>query len=63
LAAKETQEKQDCYKCSHFYVTWEKNLPNGCRLYGIKTKYFPSKVVLSSTGTGCLGFMEKIRKN
>ncbi|HBV95763.1 MAG TPA: uracil-DNA glycosylase [Desulfotomaculum sp.] len=54
-------EKPNCFNCIHFYITWEKTTPNGCRLYGIKTKHNPSKVVLSSTGTGCLGYEEKIR--
>jgi len=57
------QEKQDCFKCIHFYITWRKDFPNGCKIYGIQTKHFPSLVVLSSTGTGCKGFAEKPKKN
>ncbi|MFZ5645664.1 MAG: uracil-DNA glycosylase [Bacillota bacterium] len=52
-------KKPDCFKCIHFYITWERNMPNGCRLYGIKTKHNPSKAVLTATGIGCLGYEEK----
>lgn len=52
-------EKPVCHKCRHFYITWDKNTPNGCRLYGIKTRRNPSQVVMSATGTGCLGYEKK----
>jgi hypothetical protein len=55
-------ERPNCFKCKYFYITWDKNFPNGCRIYGIKTRHIPSVVVLQATGEGCLGFDEKARK-
>jgi len=43
-----------CGKCKYYYITWDKRFPNGCRAYGIKTRYMPSAEVLKATGRGCL---------
>ncbi len=53
------KEKINCFKCKHFYVTWEKNHPRGCKAMGFKTKYMPSDLVLRSSGRECLMFKEK----
>ncbi len=34
-------------------------MPNGCKLYGLKSKQIPSLIVKQSSGYGCLGFEEK----
>ena len=49
----------DCMNCRHFFVTWEKTHPRGCRAYGFKSRQMPSMVVLSQSGTPCLSFDQK----
>lgn len=50
-----------CHQCQHFYITWDRHFPNGCRAYGIKSKYLPAMEVFRATGKGCLGYMPKKR--
>lgn len=52
----------DCYKCRHFYITWEANHPRGCKMFGFKTTRMPSQVVLENSGEPCLKFQPKFRK-
>ena len=42
-----------CQRCKHYYVTWEKNKPHGCRAYSFKSQQVPSVVVKQSSGTDC----------
>lgn len=53
--------KIDCFKCRHFYITWEKNFPYGCKAMKFKTKNMPSKVVHQSSGMECLKFEKNKR--
>jgi len=53
----------DCHKCEHYFVTWDKNAPHGCRAMGFKSRRLPSTVVKKSTpGLDCLSFVKKKRK-
>jgi hypothetical protein len=49
----------NCHDCVHFFVTWEKRTPNGCRAHGFKTAQIPSQVVFSSSGKPCLLYLKK----
>ena len=49
----------ECNKCKHYYITWDKNFPNGCRAMGFKAKESPSISVLKSSGIECLMFESK----
>jgi len=50
----------DCHKCKHYYVTWDKKFPHGCRAMNFKSLQFPSTVVQNSTsGEDCLLFKKK----
>jgi len=49
----------DCFKCRHFFVTWDKNSPRGCNAFGFKTKQIPSAVVFETSGEPCLKFSPK----
>lgn len=51
----------DCHRCQHFYVTWEKQMPFGCRAHGFKSAQLPSIVVYQSSGLDCLLYREKVR--
>jgi len=50
----------DCHKCKHYYVTWDKNFPHGCKAMKFKSKQLPSIVVRVSSDRECLLF--KIKK-
>lgn len=53
----------DCFKCLHFYITWDKHFPYGCKLMSFKSKRQPSKEVLLASGKECLGFVKKTDKD
>jgi len=46
-------------KCQHFFVTYDKNRPRGCHLFGIKSRLLPSKAVFNSSGAHCPAFQLK----
>ena len=53
----------DCHKCEHYYVTWDKKFPHGCRAMNFKSLQFPSIVVQNSTlGENCLLFEKKEKR-
>jgi len=53
----------DCHKCEHYYVTWDKHFPHGCRAMDFKSKQLPRLVVRSSTpDMDCLSFRKKEKK-
>jgi len=52
----------DCHKCKHYYVTWDKAFPHGCRAMSFKSRHLPGFVVRTSNqGMECLAFKEKKR--
>jgi hypothetical protein len=55
-------EKIECRMCLHYYVTWDKQLPHGCRAMKFKSKEVPSAVVKKSSGKGCLLFEPKKKR-
>ncbi len=52
-------ENVNCHKCKYYYVTWDANMPNGCKAFGFKTRQIPSVVVYQSSGSPCQGYQEK----
>ncbi len=50
----------DCRKCVHFFVTWEKNCPYGCKAYGFKGPQIPSIVVKTTSGESCNFFKQRL---
>jgi hypothetical protein len=52
----------DCTKCTHFYITWDKNYPRGCRAMGFKCREIPSVMVCKASGVECLRFEKKKEK-
>jgi len=52
-----------CYKCKYFYITWDKNFPNGCKALGFKTAKNPAQVVYESSGMICLAYSPKPEKS
>ena len=52
-------EKPNCFKCKHYFVTFDKYAPRGCRIYQIKSKDMPTTIVKASSGEDCQGFEAK----
>lgn len=52
-------KRVDCFKCIHFYVTWDRKFPRGCKAMGFKSKDIPSMVVYQSSGIRCMKFKRK----
>jgi hypothetical protein len=53
------REKIDCFKCRHFYITWDKSFPKGCEAIGFKSEKMPSVVVYEASGIACLRFAKE----
>jgi|HigsolmetaAR203D_1030402.scaffolds.fasta_scaffold00446_2 hypothetical protein len=49
----------NCYRCKHFFVTWDERFPRGCRFFNFKTRELPSVTVQRASGMPCLEFSEK----
>ncbi|MFW6215105.1 MAG: hypothetical protein ACOC45_04080 [Alkalispirochaetaceae bacterium] len=49
----------DCLTCVHFYVTWNKRFPRGCRLFGLQSRELPSHVVFRNTQRHCPAYQRK----
>lgn len=54
-------EKIDCFHCKYFYITWDPHFPNGCKVFGFKTRMQPAALVRESTGTDCITFEPKTK--
>ena len=52
-------KKINCYNCLHYYVTWDKDFPMGCKALDFKTRYFPAQVVQRASGMHCYYFKSK----
>jgi hypothetical protein len=59
MSADSNKKGVDCAKCIHFFITWDKNYPKGCRAMGFKCQEMPSDVVFKSSGIECLRFERK----
>ena len=53
------EKKINCYKCRHFYVTWDINYPKGCKAYNFKSEEMPSILVKKTSGIECYFYEEK----
>jgi hypothetical protein len=52
----------NCNECEHYYITWEKGFPYGCRSMGFKSRELPSVAVRKNSGIDCLQFKVKKQK-
>jgi hypothetical protein len=55
-------EDINCFKCVHFFITWDEKYPRGCKAMGFKSKEMPSAVVHKSSDAQCLKFRKKKKK-
>jgi len=51
-----------CRKCIHYFVTWDKDKPHGCRAMGFKSRQAPSKVVRQTTPQMACQYFEPRQK-
>lgn len=51
--------KPNCFKCKHYFVSWDPKMPRGCRLYDIKSSFWPSQIVKEASGAECPDWEEK----
>lgn len=51
--------KIDCHRCKHYYVTWDKGFPHGCRAMKFKARILPGATVAKSSGMPCLYYKPK----
>ncbi len=49
----------NCFKCKYFFISWDRDQPNGCKAYGFKSPQSPSLVVKKSSGSDCKLFAAK----
>ncbi len=54
-------ERVNCRNCKFHYITWEKNMPYGCKSFGFKSRQMPSIVVFQSSGKDCQAFEKKLK--
>jgi len=49
----------ECNSCAHFFITWNKRFPFGCRAMGFMSANSPSKDVFEVEGRDCLAYKNK----
>jgi len=52
----------DCRGCRHYYITWDRSFPYGCRAMGFKSLQMPCIAVRMSSGKECLSFEPRKEK-
>lgn len=52
-------QRINCLKCKHFFVTWNPQSSKGCKAYGFESNQIPSVVVALETKKECLLFQQK----
>jgi hypothetical protein len=56
------KRRVSCYRCQHYYVTWDQDHPHGCRAMGFKSPILPAFNVVRESGNPCLLFTPKLKK-
>jgi hypothetical protein len=52
-----------CANCLHYYITWDKHFPFGCKAMGFKSKAAPNLLTKQLSGMDCLAFVDKSNIN
>ena len=53
------EEKINCFQCKYYFVTWEPEMPKGCKAYKFKSMKVPSLIVEEESGKPCSLFALK----
>ena len=59
----EVKNQVRCHGCAHYFVTYDRNRPYGCAVFGFKTKSLPSQVVIEATGMQCAYRVDRLATN
>lgn len=51
-----------CINCMHYYITWDKVRPKGCKGFGFKSTRMPCQDVKESSGEKCKMYKSKIKE-
>ena len=54
-----SMERINCLQCVHYFNTWDKLSPRGCRKYDFKSTTMPSQLVRNESGMNCQSFEKK----
>ena len=46
-------QRVSCTRCKHFYITWNKRRPYGCRRWNVIAAQHPCVAVLAASGMPC----------
>ncbi len=46
-------KQPNCFECRHHFITHEPQRPYGCRRFGFKGPFLPSRMVFQETGMKC----------
>ncbi len=49
----------NCFACVHHFITHDKSRPYGCRKFGFKGQFLPSRSVVQATGMKCAYYQQK----
>jgi len=48
------ENRGQCHRCRHYYVSWNPSYPHGCRAFQMVTRMLPSLAVIRESGSPCL---------
>ena len=51
--------QNNCNNCAHFYVTYKRNFPYGCKAFGVISKNNPYLEIKKVSGSVCALFQKK----
>lgn len=55
------EQRLDCNRCAHYYITHDAHFRYGCRALDFKSQRLPAIDVLEASGEPCHYFIEKPR--
>jgi hypothetical protein len=62
VGSKDETRRVSCIQCRYYKVTWDAQMPYGCRAHGFKTYRNPAVIVYESSGIECQLFEPKSQK-
>jgi hypothetical protein len=52
-------ESVHCRTCRHYYITWDRKFPHGCKAAGFRSAAMPHLEVFAASGRTCLLYEKK----
>lgn len=53
------QVEINCFFCRHFYITYDRRFPYGCRAVGFKSRLMPYREMYANSGIECQLFQHR----